>query len=113
MSIWIGKDTRLVIQGITGREGSFHARQMIDYGTNVVAGVTPGKGGQQFEGSVPFSFIFLKQGLGETATIFPICIYRLLTQDEAFLKMIRGSSRITHLIVQQCQAQFMLGSNPL
>jgi succinyl-CoA synthetase alpha subunit len=53
VSIWIGKDTRLVIQGITGREGSFHARQMIEYGTNVVAGVTPGKGGQQFEGSVP------------------------------------------------------------
>jgi succinyl-CoA synthetase alpha subunit len=53
VSIWIGKDTRLVIQGITGREGSFHARQMIEYGTNVVAGVTPGKGGQQFDGSVP------------------------------------------------------------
>lgn len=53
MSIWIGKDTRLVIQGITGREGSFHARQMIEYGTNVVAGVTPGKGGQQFDGNVP------------------------------------------------------------
>ncbi|HRP09133.1 MAG TPA: CoA-binding protein, partial [Gemmatimonadales bacterium] len=53
MSIWIGKDTRLVIQGITGREGSFHARQMIEYGTNVVAGVTPGKGGQQFDGAVP------------------------------------------------------------
>lgn len=53
MSIWIGSDTRLVVQGITGREGSFHARQMIEYGTNVVAGVTPGKGGQQFEGKVP------------------------------------------------------------
>jgi succinyl-CoA synthetase alpha subunit len=53
VSIRIGKDTRLVIQGITGREGSFHARQMIEYGTNVVAGVTPGKGGQQFDGSVP------------------------------------------------------------
>ncbi len=53
MSIWIGNDTRLVVQGITGREGSFHARQMIEYGTNVVAGVTPGKGGQQFDGSVP------------------------------------------------------------
>ena len=42
MSIWINKDTRLVVQGITGREGSFHARQMVEYGTNVVAGVTPG-----------------------------------------------------------------------
>ncbi len=53
MSIWIGKDTRLVVQGLTGREGSFHARQMIEYGTNIVAGVTPGKGGQQFDNSVP------------------------------------------------------------
>ncbi len=53
MSIWIGKETRLVVQGITGREGSFHAKQMIEYGTNVVAGVTPGKGGQTFEGKVP------------------------------------------------------------
>ena len=46
MSILIDSDTRLVVQGITGTEGSFHASQMIDYGTNVVAGVTPGKGGQ-------------------------------------------------------------------
>jgi succinyl-CoA synthetase alpha subunit len=53
VSIWVGKETRLVVQGLTGREGSFHARQMIEYGTNVVAGVTPGKGGQQFDGSVP------------------------------------------------------------
>jgi succinyl-CoA synthetase alpha subunit len=53
VSIFIGKDTRLVIQGITGRDGSFHARQMIEYGTQVVAGVTPGKGGQLFEGQVP------------------------------------------------------------
>jgi succinyl-CoA synthetase alpha subunit len=53
VSIWIGKETRLVVQGITGREGSFHARQMMEYGTNLVAGVTPGKGGQQFENKVP------------------------------------------------------------
>ena len=53
MSIWSGADTRLLIQGITGREGSFHARQMLEYGTQVVAGVTPGKGGQRFENKVP------------------------------------------------------------
>lgn len=53
MSIWIGKDTRLVVQGITGRDGSFHTRSAIEAGTNVVAGVTPGKGGQVFEGKVP------------------------------------------------------------
>jgi succinyl-CoA synthetase alpha subunit len=46
MSILVDSDTRVVVQGFTGSEGSFHAEQMIDYGTNVVAGVTPGKGGQ-------------------------------------------------------------------
>ncbi len=49
MSILLDKKTRVVVQGITGGEGSFHTRQMIEYGTNVVAGVTPGKGGQKFE----------------------------------------------------------------
>jgi succinyl-CoA synthetase alpha subunit len=50
MSIFIDEGTRLIVQGITGRDGSFHARQMMEYGTRVVAGVTPGKGGQTFEG---------------------------------------------------------------
>jgi succinyl-CoA synthetase alpha subunit len=50
MSIFIDSDTKLVVQGITGRDGSFHTLQMMEYGTQVVAGVTPGKGGQTFEG---------------------------------------------------------------
>jgi succinyl-CoA synthetase alpha subunit len=49
MSIFVDKNTRLLVQGITGKEGQFHARQCIDYGTNVVAGVTPGKGGQKMD----------------------------------------------------------------
>jgi len=53
VSIFIDKNTRLLIQGITGRDGSFHARQMIEYGTQVVGGITPGKGGQKFEDKVP------------------------------------------------------------
>jgi len=53
VSVFINKDTRLLVQGITGRDGSFHTRQMIAYGTQVVAGVTPGKGGQRFEEKVP------------------------------------------------------------
>ena len=53
MSIFIDKNTKLVVQGITGRDGSFHTQQMIDYGTDVVAGVTPGKGGQKFADKVP------------------------------------------------------------
>jgi len=50
MAIFVDENTRLVVQGITGRDGSFHTRQMMEYGTQVVAGVTPGKGGQFFEG---------------------------------------------------------------
>ena len=53
MSIFIDKSTRLLVQGITGRDGSFHTKQMIEYGTQVVGGVTPGKGGQKFEDEVP------------------------------------------------------------
>ena len=53
MSILVDKSTRLVVQGITGREGAFHTEQMIAYGTNVVAGVTPGKGGGWAVGGVP------------------------------------------------------------
>jgi succinyl-CoA synthetase alpha subunit len=53
MSILVGKDTRLVVQGITGREGAFHTKQMVEYGTNVVAGVTPGKGGEWAQNNIP------------------------------------------------------------
>ena len=50
MAIFIDENTRVLVQGITGRDGSFHARQMMEYGTQIVGGVTPGKGGQTFEG---------------------------------------------------------------
>jgi len=53
VSIFAGNATRVVVQGITGRDGSFHTRQMMEYGTRVVAGVTPGKGGQRFHDTVP------------------------------------------------------------
>ncbi|MDX2127610.1 MAG: succinate--CoA ligase subunit alpha [Chloroherpetonaceae bacterium] len=57
MSILVDKNTRLVVQGITGGEGTFHTSQMLEYGTNVVAGVTPGKGGMQYEGNEKDKFI--------------------------------------------------------
>lgn len=53
MSVLVGNDTRLLVQGITGKSGSFHAKACMEYGTNIVAGVTPGRGGEKFEGSVP------------------------------------------------------------
>jgi len=73
VSIFIDNDTRLVVQGITGRDGSFHTRQMMEYGTKVVAGVTPGKGGQTFEGQVPiFNTVAeaVKEGGANTAVIY-------------------------------------------
>ena len=53
MSIFIDRNTTLIVQGITGRDGGFHTKQMLEYGTRVVGGVTPGKGGQKFEDKVP------------------------------------------------------------
>lgn len=64
MSILIDKSTKLAVQGITGRDGSFHTKQMLEYGTHVVAGVTPGKGGEQVE-SVPV-FNTVKEAVEQT-----------------------------------------------
>ncbi len=57
MSIFVNRDTRVLVQGITGNEGSFHTRQCIDYGTRVVAGVTPGKGGQKMDAIPVFNTV--------------------------------------------------------
>jgi succinyl-CoA synthetase alpha subunit len=64
MSIFVDHETRLVVQGITGREGQFHTRQCIEYGTQVVAGVTPGKGGQDMDGVPVFNTV--KEAVVET-----------------------------------------------
>lgn len=69
MSILVDKNTKVVVSGITGREGSYHSRKMLEYGTNVVAGVRPGKGGQMFDGTngeqVPI-FDTLQQAVDQT-----------------------------------------------
>ncbi len=58
MSILVNKDSKIIVQGFTGNEGTFHAEQMIDYGTNVVGGVTPGKGGTQHLGKPVFNSVY-------------------------------------------------------
>ncbi|HVA84810.1 MAG TPA: succinate--CoA ligase subunit alpha [Candidatus Saccharimonadales bacterium] len=74
MSILIGRETRLVVQGITGREGEFHSRAMLEYGTPLVAGVTPGKGGQRtLDGRVPV-FDTMAQAVSETG-VNTSCIF--------------------------------------
>jgi len=70
MAIWLTKDTRLLVQGITGREGKFHALGCRDYGTQVVAGVTPGKGGESVEGVPVFdSVAAAREGTGADASM--------------------------------------------
>lgn len=75
MSILVDKGTRVVFQGITGSEGSFHAKQCMEYGTNVVAGVTPGKGGLKFDGKIPvFNRVIdakAKQGANASCVFVP------------------------------------------
>jgi len=71
VSIFVDKGTRLIVQGITGRDGSFHAKQMMEYGTQLVGGVTPGKGGQKFEGKAPIfnTVVEAVKNTGANATV--------------------------------------------
>lgn len=94
MSVLVNKNTRLVVQGITGSAGSFHAKLMMEYGTQVVAGVTPGKNGQKFENKVPiFDTVeaAVKQS-GANATIIyvppPFAADAILEAAEAGIELI-------------------------
>ncbi|MEO8798920.1 MAG: CoA-binding protein, partial [Polyangiaceae bacterium] len=76
MSVLVGKDTKIVVQGITGGAGSFHAKQMMEYGSNVVAGCTPTRGGETFDGGKKKVPVYdtveeaVKQGGANTSCIF-------------------------------------------
>ncbi len=72
MSVLVNKDSRIIVQGFTGKEGSFHAEQMIEYGTNIVGGVTPGKGGQEHLGKPVFNSVqeSVKKANADTSIIF-------------------------------------------
>lgn len=93
MAILVGKDTRVVVQGITGRDGSFHAKLMKEYGTNVVAGVTPGKGGQEVHGIPVFNTVreaVEKEG-ANTSCIFvpaPFAADAIMEAADAGVKLI-------------------------
>jgi succinyl-CoA synthetase alpha subunit len=135
MSILVDNNTRLLVQGITGREGTFHTNQMIAYGTNVIAGVVPGKGGQKFEGEATPIPIFdsVRSAVEETganATIIfvparfaPDAMYEAadagiplivcLTEHIPVLEMISVRSyldrRNTHLIGPNCPGLITAG----
>jgi len=93
MSIFINKRTKLVVQGITGRDGSFHAEQMKNYGTNVVAGVTPGKGGSKVAGIAVFNTVeeAVKETKANTSVIYvppPFAVDAIYEAVDAKIKTI-------------------------
>src|SRR5689334_25150630 len=93
MAILVDKSTRLMIQGITGREGTFHAKTCAAYGTNVVGGVTPGKGGTTHEGWPVFNTVAeAKEKTGANATVIfvppPFAADAILEAEEAGLPLI-------------------------
>ena len=93
MSVLVNKDSKVVVQGFTGGEGTFHAGQMIDYGTNVVGGVTPGKGGQEHLGKPVFNTVkdAVDQVNADTSVIFvppPFAADAIMEAAEAGIKVI-------------------------
>jgi len=93
MSILLDKKTKVVVQGITGGEGSFHAGQMIEYGTNVVAGVTPGKGGKKFQGVPVYDTVAeaVQEKKAEASVIFvppPFAADAILEAANAGVKLV-------------------------
>jgi succinyl-CoA synthetase alpha subunit len=93
MSVLVNKDSKVVVQGFTGGEGTFHAGQMIDYGTNVVGGVTPGKGGQEHLGKPVFNTVkdAVDQAQADTSVIFvppPFAADAIMEAAEAGIKVI-------------------------
>ena len=89
MSILVDESTRVVVQGITGRDGSFHTRQMAAYGTNIVAGVTPGKGGQDLDG-IPV-YDTLDEAIGATGANTSIIYVRPAFAADAIHEAIDGA----------------------
>jgi len=93
MSILVNKESRIIVQGFTGGEGTFHAGQMIDYGTNVVGGVTPGKGGQEHLGKPVFNTVAdaVKEAQADTSIIFvppPFAADAIMEAAEAGIKVV-------------------------
>jgi succinyl-CoA synthetase alpha subunit len=113
MSILVNRDTRLLVQGITGREGMFHAQQMQDYGTNIVAGVTPGKGGQKaLERPVPV-FDTCQAAVSETGANTSVIYVPAGGAPDAILEALDAGIRTIFCITEHIPALDMLRVMPV
>ena len=108
MSILIGKQTRLIVQGVTGNEGLFHTGQMVAYGTNVVAGVTPGKGGDWvLDGKVPV-FDTVKQGVEVTGANTSVVFVPARFAPDAILEAADAGISLVFCITEGIPVQDMM-----
>jgi succinyl-CoA synthetase alpha subunit len=108
VSILVGSETRLLVQGITGREGGFHAQQMQDYGTNIVAGVTPGKGGQTaLERPVPV-FDSVADAVHETGANTSVIYVPAAGAPDAVLEAVGAGIKTVFCITEHIPALDML-----
>ncbi len=108
MSILVDRRTRLLVQGITGREGSFHAQQMLDYGTNVVAGVTPTKGGQRALGGAVPVFDTCARAVDETGANTSVIFVPAAAAPDAILESLDAGISTVFCITEHIPALDML-----
>jgi succinyl-CoA synthetase alpha subunit len=108
MSILVNKDTRLLVQGITGNEGAFHTSQMVDYGTNVVAGVTPGKGGEWVEGGKIPVFDSVKMAVEATGADTSVIFVPARFSADAIFEAADGGIELIVCITEGIPVQDMM-----
>ena len=111
MSILVGENTRLVVQGITGSEGSYHTRQCIAYGTNVVAGVTPGRGGHLFDEKLPV-FNTVERAVKETGANTSFVVVPAPAAPDAILEAAEAGVELVICITERVPVMDMVRAIP-
>ena len=106
MSVLVNKDSRIIVQGFTGKEGTFHATQMIEYGTNVVGGVTPGKGGQVHLGKPVFNSV--KDAVNATGADVSLIFVPPLYSADAIMEAAEAGIRVVVCITEGIPVQDMV-----
>jgi succinyl-CoA synthetase alpha subunit len=107
MSVLVNKDSKILVQGFTGSEGSFHAQQMIDYGTNVVGGVTPGKGGQTHLGKPVFNSV--SEGVEKTRADISVIFVPPAFAADAILEAVDAGIKVVIAITEGIPVKDMMG----